>query len=205
MPACFARSATECASSGCAAIQRCTSCSTERPAGRASPLRLNCSCPPGRLKNITSCDATRRAMSRPRSSSTSASARSRPAVTPAPVRSLPSRTYSASASTVIVGCASASASATAQCVVRWRPFSRPVSASTNAPVQIEPYRRLCTAAERSHASTSVRSAMRPAPGAPATSSVSMRAGTSGATQSGNSCAPEELRIGPDSHAITRSV
>jgi hypothetical protein len=41
-----------------AATQRCNSCKAERPAGCASPLRLNCSCPPGRLKNITSWLAT---------------------------------------------------------------------------------------------------------------------------------------------------
>ena len=77
-----ARLATLWSSPGLAATQRCSSCNAARPAGTASPLRVNCICPPGRLKNITSWLATFMAMSRPRSSSTRASARSSPAVTP---------------------------------------------------------------------------------------------------------------------------
>src|SRR5580700_4889809 len=52
---------------------------------------------------MTSWLATFIAMSRPRSSSTSASDRSRPAVTPAEVRSLPSRTWIESGSTIARG------------------------------------------------------------------------------------------------------
>jgi len=43
------------------------------------------------------------------------------------------------------------------------------------------------------------------PGALTTSSVSMRSGMSGAIQSASNCAPDELRIGPDSVAMIRVV
>ncbi len=81
-------------------------------------------------------------MSRPRSSSTSASDRSRPAVIPAAVRRRPSRTWMASASMVTEGNSCASWSATAQCVVMRRPFRSPAWASTKAPLQTEPKRRI---------------------------------------------------------------
>ncbi len=152
--------------------------SMRRVAEICSSGTLNWLWPLCRFTYITSCRATRSAISSPRSSAMRARDRSRQALIPAPVQTSPSRMKIGSASTSISGCSAASWCAVDQWVVARFPSSSPAAASRCAPTQTDVTRRVREARaftrSTSPASTTARTRRSPSASTePGTMSVSM--------------------------------
>ena len=105
-----------------------------------------------------------------------------PAVMPAEVQTGPSTMKMRSSSTFTLGKRACSLRAAPQCVVARRPSSRPASASTKAPVQVEATRRDCCTA-------SCRNAITPGVSAPGWALPPTMIVSNGASSSGRSSGP----------------